>query len=82
MKSLKILIIAIVLVGFIAGGLVTITTSRGQSQASKSEPVAAEAKAVAVKPAAAATSATFAATRNGELRNGLNWAFGRKAQRG
>ena len=80
MKSFKISIIAVVLVGFVAGGLFTITTSRGQSQASKSEPVAAKAAPAPVK--SVATSSSFAATRNAELRNDLSWAFGRKAQRG
>lgn len=80
MKSFKILIIAVVLVGFVAGGLFTITTGRGQSQASKSEPVSAKGSVSAVTPTA--TSSSVAATRNASLRNELNWVFGRKAQRG
>lgn len=79
MKPFKFLIIAVVLVAFVAGGLFTITTSRGQSQASKSEPVAAR-NTVAVT--AAATSSGPAAARNATLRNELSWVFGRKAQRG
>ena len=79
MKHFKSLIIAVVLVAFVAGGLFTITTSRGQSQSSKSEPVASK-NTVAVTPAL--TSISPSATRNATLRNDLSWVFGRKAQRG
>ena len=79
MKSFKLLIIAVVLVAFVAGGAFTMTIGRGQSQASKSEPVAAK-NTVAV--ASSATSTGPAAARNATLRSDLSWVFGRKSQRG
>src|SRR5687767_10289615 len=83
MKSFKILIIAVVLVAFVAGGLFTMRTSRGQSQATKSELVPELALAQrAAAGAPAASSKGPAANRNAALRNELSWAFGRKAQRG
>ena len=79
MKRFKILIIAVVLVAFVAGGLFTMTSSRGQSQVSRFEVVAAQRGAAGTS---AASSAGAAATRNATLRNELNWVFGRKPQRG
>ena len=79
MKRFKILIIAAVLVGFAAGGLFTMRTSRGQSQATKSEITFAQ-RAAAGAPTA--SSKGPAATRNASLRNDLSWAFGSKTQRG
>src|SRR5688500_4549989 len=83
MKSFKILIIAVVLVAFVAGGLFTMRISRGQSQATKSELVPELALAQRAAPGApAASSKGPAANRNSALRNELSWAFGSKAQRG
>ncbi|HKO43705.1 MAG TPA: D-alanyl-D-alanine carboxypeptidase family protein [Pyrinomonadaceae bacterium] len=79
MKRFKILIIAVVLVGFVAGGLFTMRTSRGQSQATKSELLFAQ-RATAGAPTA--SSRGPAASRNAALRNELSWAFGSKTQRG
>lgn len=86
MKRSKILLIfPVVLVALVGIGLFTIPTSRGQSQASaqsqasKSEPVVVK-RTASIKPAP--PSYGPAATRNAELRNELNWVFGRKAQRG
>ena len=79
MKRFKILIIAVVLVGFAAGGLFTMRTSRGQSQVTKSELTFAQ-RAAAGAPTA--SSKGPAATRNAALRNELTWAFGSKTQRG
>ena len=79
MKRFKILIIAVVLVGFIAGGWFTMSTGRGQSRAAKSASVVPK-RTASVRPAA--KSKGQAATRNASLRNELNWVFGSKSQRG
>ena len=84
MKRSKILIIAVVLAGFVAGGFFTMSTSRGQSQATKSELVP-ELVVLAQRAAAGAPTASSkgpAANRNAALRNELSWAFGSKPQRG
>jgi LAS superfamily LD-carboxypeptidase LdcB len=78
MKRFKIhLIVLLVLVAFVAAGL--LTTSRGQSQSSQSGSVGVK-RIASVRPTT--SSAGPAATRNASLVNELNWAFGRKSQRG
>jgi zinc D-Ala-D-Ala carboxypeptidase len=81
MKRFKIhLVMPIVLVALVAVGLFSITTSRGQSQAStKSDPVGVK-RTASIRPAP--PSYGPAATRNATLQNDLNWVFGRKPQRG
>jgi D-alanyl-D-alanine carboxypeptidase len=81
MKRFKIqFVVPVLAVAFAAVGLFSITTSRGQSQASaKSDPVVVK-RTASVRPAPASYGP--AATRNVVLLNDLNWVFGRKPQRG
>jgi D-alanyl-D-alanine carboxypeptidase len=81
MKRFKIhFVVLIVLLAGVAVGLSSMTTSRGQSQAtSKSETVGIK-RTASIRPAPATYGP--AATSNATLVNDLNWVFGRKPQRG
>jgi len=81
MKSFKIhFVVLILLVAVVAGGLFSITTSRGQSQANIKPDAVGAKRTASVRPAPATYGP--AATRNSTLLNDLNWVFGRKQQRG